>query len=59
MYSGSTLGNFGPDGLGQFGVAADSVGDAKTEVKVGFQHPLFHPIYCPFSSAKIPPSVWC
>lgn len=59
MYSSSTLGRFGPAGLGQFGVAADCVGDDKTEVKVGFHHPLFHPIYYPYSPAKIPPSVWC
>lgn len=39
----------GPAGLGQSGVAADCFGDAKTQAKVGFQHPLFHPIYCPYS----------
>lgn len=59
MCSSSTFGGFGPAGLGESGVAGDCVGDAKTQVKVGFQYPLFHPIYCLHSPAKILPSVWC
>ena len=51
--SRSSLGGFWWSG--QSDMVADRVFRTKTQYAVGFQYSPFHPIYCPYTPAKMPP----